>query len=107
MTRKIDCWYGLNYQSKFQGSPEVLKELVLRLDPNNTDEILVVQYYHKRTNKKWVTVRGFIVQKETMKKSYGLSREYTLEEKQKIEELVSKESLEGKIYFDEGGTRIV
>ncbi|MBI5066263.1 hypothetical protein HZA97_08565 [Candidatus Woesearchaeota archaeon] len=109
MQRKVDCWYGLNCQDKTQGGlVSIERKAILCIGPSKSDEVLVVQYHHKRTGKKWITVQGFIVEREETKNSYGLSRNYTLEEKEEIKQLIENiNSLEGKVEFDEGGTRIV
>ncbi len=103
MSRNIDCWLNLNGKSSWNKSLVREKELLLNV---NSDTVLVVQYYNFSHKKRWVSVHGFVVE-ENPSKNYGLSRVYTKEEKQKIEELINSKSLEGKVNFDEGGTRII
>lgn len=106
MKRKIQIWYDSNIKQKstaWNKSVSLEKEVVL--DVGN-DRVLVLQKYHFVSKRRWLTVQGFVVE-ENQPKNYGLNRVYTDEEKESIEETINKSSLEGKIYFDEGGTRIV
>ncbi|MBI4919551.1 YbaY family lipoprotein [archaeon] len=99
MQRRVDCWYDSKNPPKKDWNKSVVKEKELVLTVG-LDKVLVSQKYHFAQKKRWVSIQGFVVE-ETPKGVYGLSRVYTLEEKQKIEEAVNKESLEGKVVWSD------